>query len=393
MVLNVHSRWERIENSYTVKNKMMNLKPLRSLTLCTALVASLLMGGQSLAQAPSQPAGYRQYIPQQLLPLIHAPEVQQELNLSPGQIQKLKELFSEIDGTWFRARNLPAEKRISVVAKLESQLWQWFQKYGSDAQRKRLKQLEYRSQAIRMLLRDDLAQQLRLDAAQRAELAELAEATDQAANQLQMATMRGEKTEELKQALLKATQSEQEALRSLIRPEQMQQLSQILGEAFDTSKLKRIFPMAPELVPVKHWINSQPLTLEELRGKVVVLHFYAFQCHNCHANFDHYRKWHEQFGDDVVVLGIQTPETAMERDPEAVKSAAGERDLKFPILVDLASDNWKSWSNTMWPTVYVIDKNGYIRQWWQGELNWNGATGDEVIQKLISELLEEELDA
>ncbi|MCR9291793.1 MAG: redoxin domain-containing protein [bacterium] len=372
---------------------MMNQKSLRSLTLCTALVASLLMGGQSSAQAPSQPADYRQYIPQQLLPLIHAPEVQQELNLSPGQIQKLKELFSEIDGTWFRARNLPAEKRISVVTKLESQLWQWFQKYGSDAQRKRLKQLEYRSQAIRMLLRDDLAQQLRLDATQRAELAKLAEATDQAANQLQMATMRGEQSEELKQALLKATQSEQEALRSLIRPEQMQQLSQILGEAFDTSKLKRIFPMAPELVPVKHWINSQPLTLEELRGKVVVLHFYAFQCHNCHANFDHYRKWHEQFGDDVVVLGIQTPETAMERDPEAVKSAAGERDLKFPILVDLASDNWKSWSNTMWPTVYVIDKNGYIRQWWQGELNWNGATGDEVIQKLITELLEEELDA
>ena len=83
----------------------------------------------------------------------------------------------------------------------------------------------------------------------------------------------------------------------------------------------------------------------------------------------------------------------MERDPEAVKNAASERDLKFPIMVDLASENWKAWSNTMWPTVYVIDKNGYIRQWWQGELNWNGATGDEIIHKLITELLEEELDA
>jgi peroxiredoxin len=145
--------------------------------------------------------------------------------------------------------------------------------------------------------------------------------------------------------------------------------------------------MAPELVPVQDWINSRPITLKSLRGKVVLLHFYAFECHNCHANFDHYRQWHKKYGGEVVVLGIQTPETPTERQADAVKQAARERNLEFPILIDLDSANWKAWSNTMWPTVYVIDRDGYLRHLWQGELNWKGAAGDQTIEKLIDELI------
>ena len=89
------------------------------------------------------------------------------------------------------------------------------------------------------------------------------------------------------------------------------------------------------------------------------------------------------------MIGIQTPETAREREPDAVKAAAAERKLKFPILVDLASENWKAWGNTMWPTVYVVDKNGYLRQWWQGELNWQGATGDQSIEQTVEAALKE----
>ena len=91
----------------------------------------------------------------------------------------------------------------------------------------------------------------------------------------------------------------------------------------------------------------------------------------------------------VAVVGIQTPETSLERDPQAVKEAARERGLYFPIMIDLESENWKAWGNTMWPTVYVVDKNGYIRHWWQGELNWKGATSDKVIEDLVDDLLAE----
>mgnify|MGYP003467310104 FL=1 len=91
----------------------------------------------------------------------------------------------------------------------------------------------------------------------------------------------------------------------------------------------------------------------------------------------------------VEVIGIQTPETSQERDPAAVKSAAASRKLEFPILVDLESKNWGAWGNTMWPTVYVVDKNGYIRHWWQGELNWKGATADKTIENVVQKLLDE----
>ena len=333
-----------------------------------------------------------QLVPRQILALVHAPEVQQELKLNSSQKRSLRALFAQIDGEWFRSRNLPPDKRLAAMMQLESRLWEWLQKQTTDAQQARLKQLEYRAQGIRMLLREDLRQQLALDADQQRQITELAQATQQATAKLYQASMQGQVSEELKQAVQSATQAEYDVLETVVKPEQRNKLAQLLGKPFDTTGLKRIYPMAPELIPVQHWINSDPLTLKSLRGKVVLLHFYAFQCHNCHANFGHYRDWDNSFGEDVVVIGIQTPETSMERDPDAVRRAAADRELEFPILVDLQSENWKAWANTMWPTVYVIDKNGYIRHWWQGELNWNGATADQTIETLVNELLQEEIE-
>ena len=118
------------------------------------------------------------------------------------------------------------------------------------------------------------------------------------------------------------------------------------------------------------------------------MNFSSFQCHNCHANFEHYNRWYQEFSsDEVVVLGIQRPETALERDVAAVRAAAKDRGMEYPIMIDLESKNWDAWANTMWPTVYVIDQNGYLRHWWQGELNWQGATGDKLISDLVRKLI------
>jgi hypothetical protein len=88
-----------------------------------------------------------------------------------------------------------------------------------------------------------------------------------------------------------------------------------------------------------------------------------------------------------VVLGIQSPETDRERKPEAVITAAKEEGIDYPVQFDGDSATWKAWGNTMWPTVYVIDQQGYLRVWWQGELQWQGAKGDEVISKAVEKLL------
>lgn len=80
----------------------------------------------------------------------------------------------------------------------------------------------------------------------------------------------------------------------------------------------------------------------------------------------------------------------LECDPAKVIKAAQQEGFKFPVLIDLEERNWKAWGNTMWPTVYVVDKKGYIRFWWQGELNWLGTTTDKKIESVVDQLLKEE---
>ncbi|TWU28495.1 redoxin domain-containing protein [Bythopirellula polymerisocia] len=363
---------------------------MKSTLVLISLLTLLAIPVVAAPQTPTDLGQYSDLIPRHLLSLLHAPEVHKELGLTNEQVKDLEGLFSEIDGRWFAARILPRDQQSTIVTELEGKVWNWFDKHTKPDQQQRLQQLEYYSQAGRMLLRPDLAKQIELQAAEQASLAELARDVQAAEQNLQNTQYGDPKIPELQSELKKAAEAERAGLTQYLTTSQKEQLSKILGEAFDTTKLKRIYPMAPEFVSVKYWINSAPLKLAELRGKVVLVHFYAFQCHNCHANFGIYQRWYQELTDKgVAVVGIQTPETSLERDPQAVKEAARERGLYFPIMIDLESENWKVWGNTMWPTVYVVDKNGYIRHWWQGELNWKGATSDKVIEDLVDDLLAE----
>jgi hypothetical protein len=89
------------------------------------------------------------------------------------------------------------------------------------------------------------------------------------------------------------------------------------------------------------------------------------------------------------VLGVHTPEVDRERDVENVRRDATDADLTFPILIDNQKLNWDAWGNSMWPSVYLVDKRGYVRYWWYGELNWQGAEGEKLLRKRIEELLAE----
>jgi len=285
---------------------------------------------------------------------------------------------------------LPSDEERAVTRELESKVWEWFKKSATEEQRQRLQQLEYFSQANRILLRSDVAKQLGIQSSQQQKLALLARATDESKLALANTQFGDPQLKSLQERAEKAVKAERDAIMKIVRPEQKQKLQYLLGDPFDTTRLKRIYAFAPEFAEVDHWINSSPLTMRELRGKVVLVHFYAFQCHNCHANFGIYRRWFKELTDKgVVVVGIQTPETSRERDADAVKAAASERDLKFPIMIDLKSENWKACGNTMWPCVYVVDKQGYIRLWWPGELNWKGATGDKMVEEAVDKLLAE----
>jgi peroxiredoxin len=161
-----------------------------------------------------------------------------------------------------------------------------------------------------------------------------------------------------------------------------------MGPPFDVSAVPAAACRAPELEGVTEWINSPPLTLASLRGKVVVVHFYTFGCINCIRNLPHYNAWRERFDrDELVIVGIHRPETQKEYDVAEVRRKAAEAGLKYPIAVDNESRNWNAWANSVWPSVYLIDKSGFVRYWWHGELNWQGAKGDQWMRSRMAELL------
>ncbi|MFN7289204.1 MAG: redoxin domain-containing protein [Pirellula sp.] len=354
------------------------------------LLSSILVFSPVIAQEPSISADLRPLVPHRVFSLIHAPEVHKELGLNDAEVGQLEEQFQKWDGDWFRSRNLPTEKSFAELDRLEKEFWAWAKGAWSVEQLKRLKQIEAQSQGNRMFVRKEIAKAVKLTSVQVKKFTDLASATEVAQKKLEELAMKGGDTSAATEAVAEATSAEQKAIASILTPEQTKELKALVGSIFDTKQLKRIYPMAPEFAPDTEWFNSSPLTLESLKGKVVVIHFYAFQCHNCHANFEIYRRWHEKYADQgVVMIGIQSPETPDERDPAAVREAAKDRKLEFPIVMDREMKNWDRWANTMWPTVYVIDKRGYLRHWWQGELNWQGATADKTIEAVIEAALAE----
>jgi len=154
----------------------------------------------------------------------------------------------------------------------------------------------------------------------------------------------------------------------------------------------RLKGQAPELEerPGEEWINSEPLKLSDLRGKVVVLHFWTHGCINCVHNQPHYKAWHEKFAKKgVTLIGVHTPETEGERQIENVRKSVEEKGLKYPIVIDNDGAIWKAWDNRWWPCTYLIDKKGTVRYRWDGELNWKGAKGEAAMRKKIQELLAE----
>lgn len=327
-------------------------------------------------------------VPQNLLNLIHSKEVQQELDFSTEQLASWEKTLRKIDVRWWPARILPPPQQRKIVAELEVKLIAELESLLGKEPVRRLRQIELQSQSSRILVRPEVAKFLGLDAKQSKKLTELFAENDKLAAEL--ASKNGSGDPEKIQAFTKAKSAETKTAAALLSPTQSGRLRMLFGEPFETAKLERIYPLAPELIDSDQWTNSMRPTLESLRGKVVVVHFYAFQCHNCVANFGHYKRWDETLkSKGVQLVGIQTPETSAEKEPEKVRSAATKEGFQFPVLIDVESQNWRAWGNTMWPTVYVIDKNGYIRFWWQGELNWQGATTDKKIEAVIDQLLSE----
>ena len=156
-------------------------------------------------------------------------------------------------------------------------------------------------------------------------------------------------------------------------------------------QLKAMRASAPELLgSASDWLNTEGQALNIAPGKVHVVHFWTFGCINCKRNLPAYERWARRFADqELVVIGIHTPETDREKQLDNVRAALREERITYPVLVDGQLRNWYRWKQRWWPTVYLVDKSGKVRYAWYGELEWEDAGGTRIMEGFLQDLLRE----
>ena len=132
------------------------------------------------------------------------------------------------------------------------------------------------------------------------------------------------------------------------------------------------------------WINSEPLTLTKLRGRVVVVEFWTFACYNCRNTLPFVKRWDERYRDQgLTVVGVHSPELDEEKVLENVRRETTTLGIRYPVVTDNDYTTWKAYKVEAWPTIFVLDKQGHIRWSHVGEGAYDEC--ESLIQKLLVE--------
>ena len=150
-------------------------------------------------------------------------------------------------------------------------------------------------------------------------------------------------------------------------------------------------PKANDLVGTKAppilgdpWINSQPLRIEDLRGKVILIDIWEYTCVNCIRTLPYLKEWHQRYSKDgLVIIGVHTPEFQFSKELKNVKTAVEQFGIEYPVVLDNEYLTWNNYKNRYWPRKYLIDKNGVIRYDHIGEGSYD------ITERKIQELLHE----
>lgn len=141
---------------------------------------------------------------------------------------------------------------------------------------------------------------------------------------------------------------------------------------------------APDFRGINSWINSEPLSLAELKGKVVLVDFWTYSCINCQRTQPYLNAWQTKYADDgLVIVGMHAPEFAFEKVPENVQRAVKDANIKYPVALDNDFSTWQAYQNRFWPAKYLIDKDGLVRYTHFGEGEYEET--ERIIQKLLNE--------
>jgi thiol-disulfide isomerase/thioredoxin len=139
---------------------------------------------------------------------------------------------------------------------------------------------------------------------------------------------------------------------------------------------------APDFKTGDTWLNSQPLSITGLRGKVVLVDFWTYSCINCIRTLPYVTKWYDTYKDNgLVVVGVHTPEFVFEHDTNNVKNAISQFNIHYPVVQDNDYGIWDSYSNEYWPAEYLINQKGEIVEEHFGEGNYD--TTENTIRELL----------
>jgi len=143
-------------------------------------------------------------------------------------------------------------------------------------------------------------------------------------------------------------------------------------------------PLKPSLAGATGWLDSPPLSLEQLRGKVVLVDFWTYSCINCLRTLPAVRAWARTYASQgLVVIGVHAPEFEFEHDPQRVRKALVDQHIDWPVAVDDDFRIWRAFRNEAWPALYFIDAQGRVRHHVLGEGGYDDS--ERVIRQLLAE--------
>jgi thiol-disulfide isomerase/thioredoxin len=159
--------------------------------------------------------------------------------------------------------------------------------------------------------------------------------------------------------------------------------SGVSGLEVDTLIAATKAPAAPEFAK-GNWINSDPLTLEKLHGRVVLVEFWTFGCYNCRNTLPSVREWDARYRErGLTIVGVHTPETTSEYNIDNVRREVPGLGIKYPVVTDNDYNAWKAYGVEAWPTILVLDKQGRIRWLHVGEGRYEET--ESAIRTLLAE--------
>jgi cytochrome c biogenesis protein CcdA/thiol-disulfide isomerase/thioredoxin len=141
---------------------------------------------------------------------------------------------------------------------------------------------------------------------------------------------------------------------------------------------------APEFAGISDWLHTRPLTLRQLRGKVVLVDFWTYSCINCLRTLPHLEAWDARYRKaGLVIVGVHTPEFAFEHVVSNVRKAAKDLGVRYPVAIDNGYGTWDAYQNDAWPAEYLIDRRGHVREIKKGEGDYDGT--ERAIRTLLGE--------